>query len=385
MKIGIMSQIKDVLKRVTKQFLALLVNVFYFLPLRKQILFDLSAAQQYTCNPKYITEYLLKNYPGKFKIVWALRDPKKFKYLEEKGIRVVKHRSFLHLLHMWMSKIVVANSGLCFFSLLRRGQFYIQTWHGTAYKKIGVDISNGQDIKKRTAVWRRANLFLSGNKRFTDIPRTAFRSDSEVLEVGTPRNDIFFTDYSDVVEHVRKYYGIPNDVNIVLYAPTFRADMKLSDYDFDYVALAKTLSSKFGEKWICMFRMHYFIASNYDGAERVIDASKYPDMQELLCAADVLITDYSSSMWDFSLTFKPCFVYATDIESYEQERGFYVPISEFPFPIATNNEELAQNILNFDERSHVEKIKKHHEYMGNCETGHAAQAVCERICEEYFK
>ena len=102
-------------------------------------------------------------------------------------------------------------------------------------------------------------------------------------------------------------------------------------------------------------------------------------MQELLCAADILITDYSSCMWDFSLMYKPCFIYATDIDQYKQERDFYTPMSEWPFPIATNTDELINNILNFNQEEYVEKVKQHHKALGSFEDGHACERVCKLI------
>ena len=108
---------------------------------------------------------------------------------------------------------------------------------------------------------------------------------------------------------------------------------------------------------------------------KVFDVTNYPDMQELLCAADILITDYSSCMWDFSLMYKPCFIYATDIEQYTQERDFYTPMSEWPFPIATNTDELINNILNFNQEEYVQKVKQHHKALGSFEDGHASERI----------
>lgn len=112
---------------------------------------------------------------------------------------------------------------------------------------------------------------------------------------------------------------------------------------------------------------------------KVFDVTNYPDMQELLCAADILITDYSSCMWDFSLMYKPCFIYATDIEQYKQERDFYTPMSEWPFPIATNTDELINNILNFNQEEYVQKVKQHHKALGSFEDGHASERICKLI------
>ena len=114
-------------------------------------------------------------------------------------------------------------------------------------------------------------------------------------------------------------------------------------------------------------------------SENIVDVSDYPDMQELLCAADILITDYSSSMWDYSFTYKPCFIYANDLDQYKIERDFHTPVNEWPFTIAISNEELAENILEFDQDKYIEKIKKHHHDLGSFEDGHATEKVAKLI------
>lgn len=104
-------------------------------------------------------------------------------------------------------------------------------------------------------------------------------------------------------------------------------------------------------------------------------------MQELLCAADILITDYSSSIWDFSFTYRPCFLYAPDLAKYEAESGFFVPIEDWPFPLAETNEELIENIKNFDSKKYIEDVKKHHRDLGSYETGHATERFCKLLFE----
>ena len=121
--------------------------------------------------------------------------------------------------------------------------------------------------------------------------------------------------------------------------------------------------------------------SQYD-AGRAIDATSYPDMQELLCAADILISDYSSTIWDFSLMKKPCFLYCPDLDYYmNYDRGTYTPIETWPGILCRSNEELEQAILHFNEEEYIKKVEKHHRDLGSYETGHACEQVCRRIAE----
>ena len=104
-------------------------------------------------------------------------------------------------------------------------------------------------------------------------------------------------------------------------------------------------------------------------------------MQELLLAADVLVTDYSSSIWDMSLAFKPTFLYCPDLDRYRAERDFYIDIHEWPFPLAADNAALAANIRGFDEEKYRADVAAHHARLGSCETGHASEAAARRIMQ----
>jgi len=116
-----------------------------------------------------------------------------------------------------------------------------------------------------------------------------------------------------------------------------------------------------------------------NNAANYIDASNYPDMQELLYAADVLITDYSSSMWDFSLTRRPCFLYATDLNYYDLDRGFYSDIHTWPYPLAESNSALIKNIKQFNNDQYQKNIQKHWDALGSYESGHACETVANYI------
>ena len=111
----------------------------------------------------------------------------------------------------------------------------------------------------------------------------------------------------------------------------------------------------------------------------MVDATKYEDMQELLCASDVLVTDFSSSMWDFALTGRPCFLYAPDIQQYIDERGFYTEPSTWPFPLAKSDDELSANILGFDQAAYEKALAKHYSDFGSYENKDACAKVCEAI------
>ena len=143
----------------------------------------------------------------------------------------------------------------------------------------------------------------------------------------------------------------------------------------DYAAIHKTLSERFGGEWYILLRMHHFVMEQLPKISAYIDASLYPDMQELLYASDILVTDYSSSMWDFALTGKPCFLYAPDLVQYDLKRGFYTDIHTWPYPLAENIDELIYNFKTFNPQQYKSKISKHLDDLGNFETGKASQTI----------
>ncbi len=130
-------------------------------------------------------------------------------------------------------------------------------------------------------------------------------------------------------------FSLPENQKLVLYAPTFRSDHSNRAYNLDVPSLLDACHTRFGGSWSCLVRLHPNVAKHSTGlfaynGSTILDATAYPDMQELLYAVDMLISDYSSCMFDFALSGKPCLQFATDIESYRQDRNFYFPWTAFP-------------------------------------------------------
>lgn len=371
------------------EFIAsILVRIFHLFPLQKdQALFSAFSGRQYSDSPRRISEYLKENYPD-IRQVWAFIEPEKYGFLKEKGIRVVRYKSLAHVFYALTSKVYVDN--VEYWSLLRfrKNQMVVETWHGGgAYKRIGADrLDIGQAERRHTVdKMNRTTLFLSSGRVFTEkVIRGSYQYNGEVLEAGLPRNDELLRLDSAVSEKVRQGLGIAEDAKIVLYAPTFRNSHDTELYNVDYAKLRRALSDRFGGNWVVLLRMHYYMTAERQAVKTdaaIMDVSEYPDMQDLLQVADILLTDYSSTLWDFSLMGRPCFIYATDINAYRGERDFYTPITEWPFPLAQNNDELENAIRSFDREQYDSDVKRHHADLGNCETGTATAQTCARIAE----
>ena len=385
---------KSIIKLILIWLVKNLLKVFWLSPIKNsKLVFAAHEGKAFFCNPKYIYMYLNNAYCNIFDYVWVYNN-KADLTLFPLGVRLVEYNSAKYFYEIMTCKVFVNNMVSYSYIPFRKEQNVVATWHGGgAYKRAGVHVLKGEISRKKIElVAKNVTHFVSGCKLFSGVMADAFLVNRDIFfEVGMPRNDILLSRLNaEVFRKVADHYAIPKTKKIVLYAPTFRSkftsvehSVHLLESSLDFEKMKSSLCNRFGGDWCVVVRAHPLLSAQIKGAA-IIDASNYPDMQELLCAADVLINDYSSSMWDFSLTGKPCFIYATDVEEYAQDRNFYTPISEWPFPLATNNKELADNILNFDEEKYREKVKKHHEALGICETGHASQLWGDKIYDICF-
>jgi len=369
--------------------LRIVLRLFYIIPVNERIIvFSSYEGKQYVCNPKYIFEYLYNFYADKYIYIWNLRNKEKLPD-NYTNVQTCGYLTLKYLHSMMTAKYIIINYAIEPFLPLRKNQKVIYTWHGGgAYKKID-DVNLFKNRSWSIYIMRdlRSNMIayaVSSCKKFSDIHCKVWNIlQNKILPIGMPRNDIMFSHNNiDIKERVYKYFNIDTNKNIVLYAPTFRGYFRMLNnvdliYNLDIENILKTLKKKYGKYFLLLYRTHYYINKNEENRQNIISASDYPDMQELLYTANILITDYSSSMWDFSLTYKPCFIYAPDLKKYQEEQGFYTPIEEWPFPLAETNEHLVENIMQFDEEKYIEAVKKHHADLGSYENGTA--------CEQFYR
>ena len=377
------------LKYLVEAICSALYKCLFVFPInKKKIVFSSFSGRQYSDSPKRISDYLLRAHPDYVQI-WAFTNPESFTGNIDKRIKVVKFKSLKFLFHVATCNVYVDNVEYWSILRFRKKQMVIQTWHGGGlYKRVGsdrLDVSSAE-LRHVENKMKRNTLFLSSCHQFTEkVIRGAFKYEGKVLEVGLPRNDelIKEQDVSELI-NFRKKIGIDSNSKILLYAPTFRNSLSTNLYDVQFDRVADALNSKFGGEWVILLRLHYYLTKNHlaiseSQIQRVVDVTNYPDMQELLRIADVLITDYSSCMWDFSLMKKPVFIYANDIDEYCTERNFYLPIQKWPFLVSTCNDELIDSIKCFDCCQYLRQVEQHHKLLGSTETGKATENVCEAI------
>ena len=360
-----------------------LLKLFFLFPIKKnRILFIAYSGKQYACNPKYISETMLRDEGDRIECIWAFCDPKEFSCLDER-IKCVRYKSLSYLYYVLTAGIVVENAEGWSVLPKRPGQVVINTWHGGgAYKGVGLsrkDTSRAQD-QNMLEKHKRVSLYLSSSKAFTrQTIRESFGFDGEVLECGMPRNDMLIFPDKEKMREVRQTLGLSEECRYILFAPTFRKDLDYGS-DVDFGGLVQALERRFSGQWKVLYRHHYYQDCGNSSDSRLIDVSWVQDMQDLLLITDALLTDYSSSMWDFSFTYSPGFLFVPDLEEYEEEeRAFYTPIETWPYDYAKTNDQLFELIRHYDEKAAAEKIRRHHMTLESCENGTATQTVCRYI------
>ncbi|MCI5640503.1 MAG: CDP-glycerol glycerophosphotransferase family protein [Lachnospiraceae bacterium] len=379
---------------VKDRLLLILLRVFYIFPVKKnRVLFMSFEAGKYACNPRRISEYLAKNYPGELEIVWAFQNPDDFRWLADWGVsKTVEYNTRKFYYYALTSKVFIYNMRIPAMIPFRKSQTTIGTGHGGgAYKKLLLDNPSIRtaDMKIQELSASHTDILVSSCKYYTKyVVRGAFAHKGECLECGMPRNDELVNNHdTKTADYIRKYYNIPADNKIILYAPTYRKGKRneATDYNLDVRGIVEAAKERFGGEWTILYRMHYFIKKRLPAdtkGQHIIDVTDYGDMQDLLLASDILITDYSSSVWDYSLLKRPCFLYTTDLDEYLETQGFYVDVRDWPFPLSKTNEGLVKNILEFDEDSYLKDVHKHHTDLGSFDNGNATEVISNRILQE---
>ena len=382
------------LKRFAKKkILRMILYPLRLAPIKQnRVLMINGLACNYSDNPKYVTEKLLER-NSNIEIIFSVADLSKHSFLQDKNIKPIKFNSLKYFYYAMTSKVLLTNSGGISYLPLRKKQYVINTWHGGgAYKKMGIDMYEDTPLfrKDLQLANKETNLVLVTNERFKhEFCRSMLTPEDKMWSIGMPRNDMLIKIDNTKKKNIYKKIGIEKGQHLVLFAPTYRKirdnyfeDSISISYGIDEDAVCSALKERFGGEWIFAYRYHPCVTNKTPMSnKKIIDLTAYDDMQELLLVSDVLINDFSSCMWDFMLTKKPCFIFAKDLQHYIDTTDVYTPVSEWPFSKATSNEELVKNILSFDEKEYLCACKKHYTDLGGCETGKAAVLVADRIEE----
>jgi CDP-glycerol glycerophosphotransferase len=345
-------------------------------PNPKLVVFESMMGTQYSDSPRAIYEEMLRQQVDAT-LVWSVhKDARPF----PPGLLTVTRQSHEWYEALATARVWVDNQG--FPAALRKppGTFYVQTWHGTPLKLMGwnnralaeADANERERAQQSVDRW---DAVPAASDYFVETIVDAYRSPAEVLRIGSTRNDSLLRPLTGNERSARLHdLGVRDDLKTILYAPTRTGTPATPGA---VAAVAAALAASGGQ---VLYRAHYSDArtSSDASAGQVRDVSQVGDMADLLAVADILVTDYSSSMFDFCLTDRPIILFQPDQSAYLSARGAYFDITEFPpGPVATTTEELTALVRDADSNSGEwrERRAQYRSKFGQYETGHAAELL----------
>jgi CDP-glycerol glycerophosphotransferase (TagB/SpsB family) len=289
------------------------------------------------------------------------------------------------------ARYLIVNASLPYFFRKREGQLYFQTWHGSPLKRIAhdrphLDFFNWHHRRQLLIARDGWDYLLSQSEFCTRALRSAFRYDGAVMELGYPRNDLMMSaEADDVRRRTREHFGIAEDQRLVLYAPTWRDNLRVGRVFEKVLYLDPHELVDRLDNTVVLVRGHYNsmrAAENVDPDNRVIDVTRYPDIADLYVAADAMVTDYSSVFFDFVLTDKPMVFLAPDLKEYRDDnRGFYLDYDVVPGPICLTTADVVSALGGPDE--HVARRAEFRKEFAPHDDGSAAARVIDAILERH--
>lgn len=278
---------------------------------------------------------------------------------------------------------------------------YIQTWHGTPFKRLGVDVA-GDSVhptrsNERLAEWYRSesrkwNYTIAQNDDAARWLTSAFQLEevgrSEIMHVtGYPRNDKLVNYTERDIDRVYQLLGLPRDKKIALYTPTYRDDQHTAkdSYVYELNVNFRRWERELRQEWVILFRPHYLVAKNFDFSRFpgfVYDVSSWEDINDLYLVSDVLINDYSSTMFDYSILRRPMMFYCYDLEHYESNlRGFYFPSEELPGRVMNAERQVIDELKNFEDYrvKHQPAVEAFAERYAPLDDGRASQRIVDQL------
>ena len=365
-------------------FVRCFMQLCRIVPIENKVVFCSFAGKIVGDNPKAIYDVFRQKYGEQYKYIWLVNDAGLF----IPGATVVKYKSLRALYHLGTALIWIDNARKNEAIIKRNSQFYIQTWHGNvAGKKVERDVMDKltpKYVRSAQNDSKMADIFLSGSKWCSNKYRDAFWYDGKILEFGLPRSDIFYKSHSEVINKVHLYFNENKETRFVLYAPTFRANNCNACYLNDFEKVLSQIQNKWSGKWKLIIRLHpnvQFLQDTISYNDNILNGSLYEEINELIIASDVLITDYSSCMFDAMEAGKTVFIYAPDVAQYQEDRGMYFSLEELPFSVADNYQKFLDNIAEFVEEEYRVRVEQFKEEICFFNCDNSSEKIVDYIIE----
>jgi CDP-glycerol glycerophosphotransferase len=369
----------------------LAVRALHRQPLDAQRVVYNSFNGRFSDNPRAIYEELARRTGDGTRHVWTADGRPSTVF--PPATRTVVPGTWRHLQAVERAKYVVANVEMREQLHKRPGVTFLQTWHGTALKRIGYDnryvVANPAGFERDVREYARWDYLISPNAFTSGIFHSAFRGfQGEILETGYPRNDALNAPDRDAVRaRVRAALGAEDGQTVVLYAPTWRDNLfhEHGPGGFSLALDVDELARRLGDDHLFLLRLHFLVSAQLGDTRggAVRNVSSYEDIRELYLAADVLVTDYSSVMFDFAITGKPLLFYTYDLDFYRDElRGFYFDFeAEAPGPLCRTMDELIGALTDLDgvRASYAERYAAFSRRFCSLEDGQASKRVVDRV------
>lgn len=322
------------------------------------ILFNSFGGKKYDDSPKALFEYMLKDSRfNDYSFVWAFHSPERFTI---ERAETVKTDTFKYFITALKAKCWVTNSGIeRGLNFKKKQTVYLNTWHGTPLKLMGRDVP-GESEEFRL----NHDIQCSQSKYETEIFSRVFGLKKECFaEVGLPRNDELAKATEKRQAELKEALGIPKEKKVILYAPTYREydrDDSLNCIQQVQLNLDKW-KQRLGQEWVLLLRLHYEVAKavgDVADGKFAIDVSQHESINDLMIASDILITDYSSIMFDYAILSKPIYIYAYDYDEYSKRRGLYFDVRKELCGGSITEDELIKTISDGSRKERLKEVEK---------------------------
>lgn len=379
-------KLRPIVQKLVRLVRKIVYRLFFVrLPIDKKLaVFEAYWGASYSCSPRAISEHLEST--RDLKIVWFVRNP----HFERDKKKFVRKGSLAYYYHLARAKYLFNNANFPDEYVKRIGSIFVQTKHGTPLKTMGYEelISKRAEkpdfdsLAKRCSNW---DYVLSSNHYSSEVWRRAFPLDYEILEYGYPRNDILVKnrDNFEYQQKIRGQLGIKDNDRrqIILFAPTFREYQNVPNFYLDIDSFIESIC----DTYIVLQRAHYLHRESHEVENKspsLIDVTAHPSVEQLYLVSDVMLTDYSSSMYDFSVLKRPVVLYLPDVKLYKELRGLNYDIAAQPPSVVTyTQEELVNVFLNgiFLSKEALANSTAFHNKFCSLDQGNATERVCARV------
>lgn len=359
-------------------------HIFWLFSIKdNKIVFVSYFGKGYGDSGKYICDELGKR-DKQYKMVWLAKD---VRGPFPDYVKPVKYNSIRAFYELATARVWIDNSRKKLYVTKRKGQFYLQTWHSNLrLKKIEKDAEGSlteRYIRRCKKDSKMADAIIAGCDFSYNTIRNSFWYNGPIYKTGIPRCDELFRANKRDVIRTKNELGLDKDNKVILYAPTFRknGDIDLGGLD-DFMASIRLED----EKCVLLVRFHPISKQRIKESECVRDVTDYPNMQELINMADILVTDYSGSMFDAAISHKPCILFTPDYDNYlKNERELYFDFDELPYENTHTLSELGKAINTFDFGKYNERVDRFLDRIGCYEKGKSAKNVVDLLENEVWR